>query len=97
MQTVSRIREDVVLEKVDGIYVLVALRSAWKDCPFAVPTIPVYAEIWNLLKAGASEQEVVSHLQNARGFTMERSEIIYGKFLESARKYHYLKEEEDGR
>ena len=88
------IRKDIVLEKVSGVYVLVALRSAWKECPFAMQTIPVYAEIWKQLGDGKTDEEIIRHLILVRGFSKERAEKIFGKFIESAAENHYLIEED---
>jgi len=84
------VRKDIVLEKVSGIYVLVALRSAWKECPFAMQTIPVYAEIWEKLNKNESSEKIIDYLMNIRGFSEERASKIYAKFIESAAKYRYL-------
>ncbi len=84
------LRKDVVLEKTDGVYVLIALRSAWKECPFAMPTIPIYADIWNQLKKGVGENSILQYLMDSRNFTYEKSKKVYDKFIEAASKYHYL-------
>ena len=87
------LRKDIVLEKVDGIYVLVALRTAWKDCPFAMQTIPVYAEIWNSLEE-KDEEEIILEIQQSRGFSHEKAERVFSRFIESAIKYNYLSAKE---
>ncbi len=87
------LRDDVVLEKVDGIWLLVALRPAWGACPFAMPVIPVYADIWQAVKDGRDEEEVTGMLAERNGFTAEKAEHVLSSFITSARKNHYLVEE----
>ena len=82
-------RKDVILEKVDGIYVLAALRPAWKDCPLAMQIIPVYAEIWNGLNE-KEENDIILELQKSHGFSREKAELVFSRFIEAAMKYNYV-------
>ncbi len=86
------LRDDIVLETVDGIRLLVALRPAWGTCPFAMPVIPVYADIWQAIKNGRDEEAIVAMLIKRNGFTVEKADRILGSFLKAVRKYNYIKE-----
>ena len=88
------LRDDIVLETVDGIRLLVALRPAWGTCPFAMPVIPVYADIWQAIKDGCDEEAVIAMLTERKGFTAEKAEHVLSSFIASAGKNHYLAEEE---
>ena len=87
------LRDDIVLETVDGIRLLVALRPAWGTCPFAMPVIPVYADIWQAIKDGCDEEAVIAMLTERKGFTAEKAEHVLSSFIASARKNHYLTED----
>ena len=88
-----RLRDDIVLEKVDDVWLLVALRPAWGTCPFAVPTIPVYAEIWQALKTDNDEEVLIEKLMERHGFSRKKAEHVLISFIAAARKNHYLIEE----
>ena len=87
-----RLRDDIVLEKVDDVWLLVALRPAWGTCPFAVPTIPVYAEIWQALQKGADEKTIIHALTEKKVYNKEKAERTLESFIKAARKNHYLLE-----
>ena len=88
-----RLRNDVVLEKIDGVWLLIALRSAWKECPFAMPTVPVYADIWKAIKAGRKETDIIDMLQQERGYSKEKAYMVLSVFVAAVRKNHYVIEE----
>ena len=83
------------MEKVDGIRLLVALRPAWETCPFAMPVIPVYADIWQAIKDGCDEEAVIAMLTERKGFSAEKAEHVLTSFIASARKNHYLIDDSD--
>ena len=89
------LRKDVVLEKTDGVYVLIALRSAWKDCPFALTVIPVYAEIWSQLQEGKTEEDILQALAASHGFAYERAKSVFDKFIQAASSHHYILDDND--
>lgn len=88
-------REDVVLEKVSGINILVALRSAWGTCPFALQISPLAAYFWNALKSGIDEEIMIQQASEERQISQEKVRRFYDHFLEASRKYHYFKQEDD--
>lgn len=89
-----RLRNDIVVHQVDGIWLLIALRSAWGECPFAVPASPVHVEMWNSVKAGKSEEEILGELQGSRGFSEEKARKVWQSFLKAAENNHYILEED---
>ncbi len=84
------LRNDIVLERVDGVWVLVALRPSWGECPFAMPTIPIYAEIWQMLRDGSDKEAAIGALTEKHALSREKAEKAFAAFVKAARKNHYL-------
>ena len=55
-------RKDLVLENVAGAYIIVALRSAWDEYPFAIHVSSYTAHIWKSLEEGKEGEEVINSL-----------------------------------
>ncbi len=89
------LRDDIILERIDNIWLLIALRPAWDVCPFAMPTIPVYADIWQAARDGKDEEEILELLEKDRGYSPEKAGHILNSFIKAARKNHYLIEDMD--
>ena len=89
-----KLREDIILENVAGIDILVALRPAWGECPFAVQVAPSMARIWEWIREGLTEEEVTGRLITERGFPEEKAGRMLESFLKAAEEYHYLVKEE---
>lgn len=89
-----KLRDDIVLEEVCGVNVLVALRSAWGVCPFAIKVGPTAAFFWRSLREGKNEEEMLAERQKTLGIDMEKLRRLYERFLVEAEKYHYLVMEE---
>ena len=89
-----KLRDDIILEHVAGIDILVALRPAWEECPFAVQVAPSMACLWNWIREGLPEEELMKRLMEERGFPEEKAGRLLGSFLKAAEEYHYLVKEE---
>ena len=87
------LRDDIVLEKVCGVYVLVALRSAWGTCPFALQIAPYAAYFWDAMREGKSSEEILEGACLERGMDRKRAERAYQMFLKAAEENHYLVKE----
>ena len=85
-----RLRNDIVLEKVSGIYILVAKRSAWDSCPFAIQAGPLTAHFWRGLQSGIDEDTIIESACQELKIPREKVIRFYGKFMETAKKYNYL-------
>ena len=83
-------REDVVLEQVGGIYMLIALRTAWGECPFAVQIAPVSACFWRGIKEGKDSEEIIERAAAERNLQKERVSRFFSHFIKAAQKYHYV-------
>ena len=89
-----KLRDDVVLEKVSGINMLISLRSAWGESPFALQIASVSAFIWRSLRDGLEDNEIIKSLVITRHYSEEKAERIFDNFIRSAEKFHYLLPEE---
>lgn len=89
-----RLRDDVVLEKVSGINMLISLRSAWGECPFALQIATVSANVWNYMKAGLSSEEIIEKLMTEDGYSREKAALCLQSFIRSSKALHYLVPEE---
>ena len=85
-----RLRDDVILEKVSGIHLLVSLRTAWGESPFAIQIAAVSAEIWKLMKEGKDDETIISFLTGTRGYSQKKAEEILTNFIRSAERLHYF-------
>ena len=85
-----KLRDDIVLKRIDGVYVLIALKSAWDDCPFAIQIAPFAALIWQNMKSGRTESEIINELMEVKGFDKEKSEKLFRGFIKAAENYHYF-------
>ena len=85
-----RLRDDVILEKVSGIHLLVSLRTAWGESPFALQIASVSADIWKLMKDGADDEAIVAFLTENKGYSREKAEEILANFIRSAEKLRYF-------
>lgn len=90
-----KLRDDICVAEVDNIYLFIALRSAWDECPFAVQAAPVLVYIFNLLRSGYSDDEIIIKLIKEKKYTQERSERIFNNFKNKAKGLHYLIEENE--
>lgn len=90
-----KLRDDIVLEKISNIYIFVALRSAWDECPFAVQAAPSLAYIWNLMKKGYEQKEIIYLLVSEKEMNQAQAQKNYDFFIRQASKFHYLSEESD--
>ena len=90
-----KLRKDVVLEQVCGCYILVALRPAWKEYPFAMQISGSSALLWRCVRDGKSKEETLSLLEKKYGQSPERAEWQYGKFLDYCRDNNYFVSEEE--
>ena len=90
-----KLRDDIILEKIDNFYILVALRSAWKECPFAMQTIPPLAYIWEKTKDGKTEYEIIEGLKTDKNMDQKLAEKNYKFFISQCMKFHYLAEENE--
>ena len=90
-----KLRNDVVLEKIAGSYLLVALRSAWGVCPFAIQISPFAACIWKGILDGLSEDEIIDFLCREKSMDQERARHVFTHFIKAAKDYHYLLPEDE--
>lgn len=90
-----KLRDDIVIEKVDRIYIFVALRSAWNECPFAVQSSSATALICELLKKGYDEEQVIQRLSKEKKITLHQADKIFRFFIRKSREFHYLVEENE--
>lgn len=90
-----KLREDICIAEVDNIYLFVALRSAWDECPFAVLAPPVLVFIFKALQRCCSKEDIINQLINQRGYSFEKADRIFNNFIQKAEKLHYLIEESD--
>lgn len=88
-----KLRDDIILEHVAGVYVLVALRSAWEECPFAIQIAPSMACLWNWIREGLPEEDLIRRLTAERGFPEEKAKKILSSFLRASEANHYLVKE----
>ncbi len=91
-----RLRDDVILEKVSGIHLLVSLRTAWGESPFALQIASVSADIWKLMKDGAEDEEIIRFLMENKGYSREKAEGMLSNFIRSAEKLQYFVPEDQG-
>ena len=84
-----KLRDDIVLETIGGFYVLVALRSAWKECPFAMQLSPTTAAFWKAVKAGEKEDEIIKKVSASRGIDEKHVAKFLDLFIRDAKKYNY--------
>ncbi len=89
-----KLRNDVILEEVSGIHLLVALRSAWDDCPFALQIASISAHIWQCMKTEMSETEIIDNLISSRQLSMEKAKKTLDSFIRTAKHFHYFLLEE---
>lgn len=85
-----KFRDDIVLECVCGAYIIVALRPAWKEYPFAIKISSRSAYIWRGLESGKSESEIVKGLTDRYPVTSEWAEKLYQNFISYCVKHHYF-------
>ena len=85
-----RLRRDVLLENVAGINVLIALRTAWDECPFGLQISPQTAFLWNCFKDEMSEKDILQTLISTYHYEPEIAEKRYQYFIKDAMKHHYL-------
>lgn len=85
-----RLREDVVLEELCGAYILVALRPAWKEYPFAIRISGSSAMMWKCVRDGVPTEETLRRLREEHGMPPEKAERIYMRFIEYCRKKKYI-------
>ena len=84
------LRNDVVLEKVGEINLLISLRSAWGECPFALQIASISAYIWKSIKYGKEDSEIIEDLIGIRGLSRTKAENIFDNFIRTAERLHYL-------
>ena len=90
-----KLRDDIVLKKIDSVYALIALKSAWEDCPFAIQIAPYAAIIWKDIKHNKKKEEIIDDLMTSKGFNREKAEKLYSCFMDAAENYHYFIEDEN--
>ena len=88
------LRPDVILKNVGETYMLVALRSAWKDCPFIMEISPLSAYFCDCLSNKMPESQILENVRFEKPISPERLKRIYDKFIEFAEDKHYLVEGE---
>lgn len=91
-----RLRDDVILEKVSGIHLLVSLRTAWGESPFALQIAPVSADIWTRMKEGMDDESIIAFLMESYGYTREKAEKMLESFVRSSEKLRYFAPEDPG-
>lgn len=89
-----RLRDDVILEKVSGIHLLVSLRTAWGESPFALQIAPISADIWKLMKDGSDDETIIKFLTDTKGYSRAKAEQMLTNFIRSSEKLHYFASEE---
>lgn len=85
-----RLREDVVLEEICGAHILVALRSAWGQFPFAMQISGKSAMMWKSVREGLPEEVILDRLQTQYGLTRENAEKNYSRFITYCKKKNYF-------
>ena len=90
-----RLRNDVTLEVIDNISILIALRTAWNECPFAMQIAPAFAYIWKQLKNENTEDKIIEKLVSEKGMSVTKAENIYSNFIKKAKAFHFLIEVSD--
>ncbi len=87
---VYKLRKDVVLAHVCGAHILVTLRPAWGEYPFAMQISPVSAFLWESFEKGASREEIESGLQESFCMRPEKAETSVDRFISYCLKKHYF-------
>ena len=85
-----KIREDVVLENVCGSHILVALRPAWKEFPFAMKISGRSALIWESVREGKPKEHILASLQDNYNLTFEEAASTYDRFISYCKKHNYF-------
>lgn len=85
-----KLRADVVLEHICGAHILVALRTAWGEYPFAMQISPVSAFIWECFEKECSRDEIESGLQVKFLMDTEKAESVVDKFISYCLKKQYF-------
>lgn len=87
-----KLRDDVVLEEVDGEYVLVALRSAWNEVAFVRSVPKRHVKMFHCLEMGVPEEEMISLVDPERKLSDSQLRKTY-EAIRDGRLYHgYLVE-----
>ena len=89
-----KLRDDIVLENVCGANILVALRSAWDEHPFAIQISRSSALIWRCVKNCISKEIVIQKLCDEMHYSKETAEKRFDKFVSYCEKYHYFVQDE---
>lgn len=90
----EHLRNDVVLESINGIHVLIALKSAWDDCPFMLQITPFTAYLWDTIQSGMTKEEIVKKGTLIFKYDKSLMEKKYSSFLHTARKMKYIIDED---
>ena len=85
-----KLREDVVLEHVCGANILVALRSAWDEYPFAMQISDSSALLWEMISSGTDREEIESHLIEKLGISTDKARSYYDRFIRYCEKNNYF-------
>ena len=85
-----KLRDDVVIEKVAGMYIAVAMRSAWHICPLAMEIGPMPAYFWQSIKSGISDEEMISTAAYRWKVSKERAEKFLNSFIRDATRFNYI-------
>ena len=83
----------IVLTKVSDIYLLVATREAWDDCPQIKLITPTQAAFWGFIENGLDEEEILDEIEH-----IEKKELllrIYNSFIKRMKESGYIIGEED--
>lgn len=90
-----KLRDDVVLEKVSGVHLLVALRSAWGECPFVMQIAPFAAFFWKAMRDGLSDDQVIDLFSREMNRDQEKAQRAFAYFIKAAEANHYLLPEDE--
>lgn len=85
-----KIRNDIVLEKVAGVNMLIAKRSAWGTCPFIIEIGPMEAYFWKALNDGEDEKEMLAFASEKWKVKHSTAEKFYSSFISGIKKNNYL-------
>ena len=57
-----RIRDGVVLVKIQNVYLIVASAPCWDICPYVIHTNEIGALIWNQLELHKDKQDIMNYI-----------------------------------
>ncbi len=90
-----RIRDGIVLVKIQNVYLIVASAAYWDICPFITQTNEIGALIWNQLSLCKNKQDIVDCiLEEYEADDIDRIKNDVDLFIQQMIDSNYLIEED---